>query len=263
MLSRLGLVQSGTIPKSQPGDSCACVTRRHRTRLRRWAKQSMSWRRRGAMGRPSSTGKVVLDAVSVRVVPDGQERAQWDRLMDRHHWLSLSVRRGRRHVAETADGRWLALPGWTCGAFKVKARDEWIGWALAGSAGVPPACPCSGPVARCGVESTTGAVASDRWSRCCRRLSPVAGASVHAMARFPVAARRTARAALPHPALSASMPSPTAGRASSLPGRPSAARCRAAHRGSGTAPCRRPCASCATTGAADAVREHPRCALHG
>ena len=132
------------------------------------------------------------------------------------------------------------------------------------SAGIPPACPWGGPSARCGVESTTGAVASGRWRvAVCQRLSPVAGASVHALAPFPVAARRTARAALPHPALPASMPSSTAGRASSLPGRPSAARCRAAHRGSDIAPCRRPCASCAITGAADAVREHPRCALHG
>ena len=50
--------------------------------------------------------------------------------MDAHHYLGFRCLFGGgvRHVAESADGRWLALPGWQCGAFKVKARDAWIGW---------------------------------------------------------------------------------------------------------------------------------------
>jgi len=36
---------------------------------------------------------------------------------------------GVRHVATGPDGEWLALLGWCAGAFKVKARDAWIGWA--------------------------------------------------------------------------------------------------------------------------------------
>ena len=79
----------------------------------------------------SRTVGVPLSEVSVRAVVGGEERAKWDRLMDRHHYLGFRCLFGGgvRHVAETADGRWLALAGWQCGAFKVKARDAWIGWA--------------------------------------------------------------------------------------------------------------------------------------
>ena len=52
-----------------------------------------------------------------------------------------------------------------------------------------------------GVESTTGAVAVGGGGSCSRRLSPSAGASLLAVAPFPVAARRTGRADFPHPAL--------------------------------------------------------------
>ncbi len=78
----------------------------------------------------SSTGGVVLSEVSVRPVAGGAERAEWDRLMESHHYLGFRCLFGGgvRHVAETADGRWLALIGWQSGAFKVKARDAWIGW---------------------------------------------------------------------------------------------------------------------------------------
>jgi hypothetical protein len=52
-----------------------------------------------------------------------------------------------------------------------------------------------------GIESTAGAVAVGRGSRCCRRLSPDAGASVSALAPFTAAAHRAGLADLPHPAL--------------------------------------------------------------
>ena len=83
------------------------------------------------MGRPSSTSKVSLSDISVRPVRDGAERAEWDRLMDAHHYLGFRCLFGGgvRHVAQTPDGRWVALLGWVAGAFKVKARDDWIGWA--------------------------------------------------------------------------------------------------------------------------------------
>jgi hypothetical protein len=66
--------------------------------------------------------------VAVRPVRDTTERAQWDRL---HHYLRFRGMFGAslRHVAETPDGRWLALIGWCAGAFNVGARDRWIGWA--------------------------------------------------------------------------------------------------------------------------------------
>ena len=51
------------------------------------------------------------------------------------------------------------------------------------------------------VESTTGAVALGRWGVAVAGGFRDAGASIHAMAPFPVAAHRTGRADFPHPAL--------------------------------------------------------------
>ena len=56
--------------------------------------------------------------------------ARWDRVMDAEHYLGFRwmFGHGIRHVATGSDGEWLALPDWCAGAFKVKARDAWIGW---------------------------------------------------------------------------------------------------------------------------------------
>ena len=58
-----------------------------------------------------------------------EERRRWDALMAAHHYLPYQhlFGRGLRHVAER-DGEWLALVGWQVGAFKLGARDRWIGW---------------------------------------------------------------------------------------------------------------------------------------
>ena len=82
-------------------------------------------------GKPAQGSRVAIAEVSVRPVRDGAERAEWDRLMDAHHYLGFRCLfgGGLRHVAETADGRWVALVGWVPGAFKISARDAWIGWA--------------------------------------------------------------------------------------------------------------------------------------
>ena len=83
------------------------------------------------MGKPRHKARVAVSQVLVRPVRGGAEQAQWDRLMDRHHYLGFRCLFGGgvRHVAETPDGRWVALLGWCSGSFKVKARDAWIGWA--------------------------------------------------------------------------------------------------------------------------------------
>ena len=49
--------------------------------------------------------------------------------MGAHHYLPFRrlVGRSVRHVA-VFGGHWLALIGWHAGAFKLKARDRWIGW---------------------------------------------------------------------------------------------------------------------------------------
>ena len=78
-----------------------------------------------------ASGQVSLSTLSVRPVRDAGERAAWDRLMDTHHYLGFRgmVGGSLRQVAETPDGIWVALLGWCAGAFKVKVRDAWIGWA--------------------------------------------------------------------------------------------------------------------------------------
>ena len=72
-----------------------------------------------------------LSAVEVRPVAGPAEQARWDRVMDAGHYLGFRgmFGHGVRHVAAGPDGEWLALLGWCAGAFKVEARDAWIGWA--------------------------------------------------------------------------------------------------------------------------------------
>ena len=106
----------------------------------------------------------------------------------------------------------------------------------------------------CVVESTTGAVAADlgEW-----RLTGIAGASVHGQAPFPVAARRTGRVDLPHPALGQDFTlSPTEGRACQrltflTPAVPK--RCSSGNR---AVPRPASCASCATTAQPLTSRAH-------
>ena len=74
--------------------------------------------------------QVDLTTLTVRPVRGPAEQSEWDRLMDKHHYLGFRgmVGGGLRHVAEAPDGVWVALLGWCAGAFKVTARDRWIGW---------------------------------------------------------------------------------------------------------------------------------------
>ena len=70
-----------------------------------------------------------LREVTVRPTAGAGERQRWDALMATHHYLPFRglVGRSLRHVAVLGE-HWLALVGWHAGAFKLKARDRWIGW---------------------------------------------------------------------------------------------------------------------------------------
>ena len=70
-----------------------------------------------------------LREVTVRPTVGADERSRWDALMGAHHYLPFRglVGRSVRHVAVLGE-HWLALVGWHAGAFKLKARDRWIGW---------------------------------------------------------------------------------------------------------------------------------------
>jgi len=65
----------------------------------------------------------------VRPTHGSREHRLWDRLIEEHHYLRFHgiVGKGLRHVAEYGD-TWLVLIGWQPGAFKLGARDRWIGW---------------------------------------------------------------------------------------------------------------------------------------
>ena len=84
-----------------------------------------------------------LREVTVRPTVGPSERNRWDALMGAHHYLPFRglVGRSVRHVAVLGE-HWLALIGWHAGAFKLKARDRWIGWLP-----VAPAAP--GTLPRC------------------------------------------------------------------------------------------------------------------
>ncbi len=79
--------------------------------------------------RTSQDNKIDLRAVTVRPTYGEQERRHWDHLVRLHHYLPFHrvFGKGLRHVAEVGS-RWVALIGWQAGAFKLAARDGWIGW---------------------------------------------------------------------------------------------------------------------------------------
>lgn len=72
--------------------------------------------------------RAFLDEVVVRLVLP-HEQSRWQQLVTEHHYLKNAVMVGEqlRYVAEYG-GEWLALLGWAAAAYRVKARDVWIGW---------------------------------------------------------------------------------------------------------------------------------------
>ena len=82
------------------------------------------------MGTSATQGcEIDLRTVTVRPTWGAEEHRRWDRLVQTHHYLPFHgvFGKGLRHVA-TLGSTWLALIGWQPGAFKLAARDRWIGW---------------------------------------------------------------------------------------------------------------------------------------
>lgn len=77
----------------------------------------------------SSEQQQVLDGVKVRLVTDCAERRQFDEIMVAGHYLHnvQIVGQQLRYVAEYRR-QWVGLMIWSAGAYKLKAREEWIGW---------------------------------------------------------------------------------------------------------------------------------------
>jgi len=72
--------------------------------------------------------QAVLESVTVRLIRP-EEQARWEELVSEHHYLKNAHMVGERlcYVAEY-QGQWMALLGWSAAAYRVKARDAWIGW---------------------------------------------------------------------------------------------------------------------------------------
>ncbi len=73
--------------------------------------------------------QVRLKKIRVRLVSD-EERDRWNDVVSEHHYLGNANLTGRqlRYVAETPDGRCLALISFSSAALQLAGRDQWIGW---------------------------------------------------------------------------------------------------------------------------------------
>ena len=70
-----------------------------------------------------------LREVMVRSTWGPREHRRWDRLVEEYQNLPFHgvIGKGLHHVV--VHGKiWLALIDWQLGAFKLAARDRWIGW---------------------------------------------------------------------------------------------------------------------------------------
>jgi hypothetical protein len=72
--------------------------------------------------------QALLEGVEVRLI-EAQERERFDRLLIEGHYLHSAdfVGEQLRYVAEYR-GQWVALLVWSAGAYKLKLREQWIGW---------------------------------------------------------------------------------------------------------------------------------------
>lgn len=72
--------------------------------------------------------QALLDGLEVRLIKPG-EREGFDRLIVEQHYLREAQLVGAqlRYVAESG-GQWVALMAWSSAAFRLKPREQWIGW---------------------------------------------------------------------------------------------------------------------------------------
>jgi hypothetical protein len=72
--------------------------------------------------------QALLDGVQVRLL-EPSERERFDRLLVEGHYLHSAEFVGEqlRYIAEY-QGQWVALLAWNAAAYKLKLREEWIGW---------------------------------------------------------------------------------------------------------------------------------------
>ena len=78
---------------------------------------------------PNIDEQTLLSELQVRLIVPS-ERALWNKLVRRHHYLKNACLVGEqlRYVVTDAKGQWLALIGWSAAAMHLKARDLSIEW---------------------------------------------------------------------------------------------------------------------------------------
>jgi hypothetical protein len=76
----------------------------------------------------SEAQQALISGAQVRLIRP-EERERFDRLLTEDHYLHSAnfVGEQLRYVAEY-QGEWVALLVWSAGAYKLKLREEWIGW---------------------------------------------------------------------------------------------------------------------------------------
>lgn len=77
----------------------------------------------------SDIGGVASGKLMVRAITDPQEISRFDELLDEKHYLESTRPVGDflRQVVER-DGQWVAILAWGACAYRLKDRDQWIGW---------------------------------------------------------------------------------------------------------------------------------------
>jgi len=72
--------------------------------------------------------QALLDGVQVRLI-QSDEREKFDQILTEGHYLHRAEFVGEqlRYVAEY-QGQWVALVVWSAAAYKLKLREQWIGW---------------------------------------------------------------------------------------------------------------------------------------
>ena len=73
--------------------------------------------------------QALIDGAHMRLIRTGPEQRKFDRIIVEEHYLHNAdfVGEQLRYVAEY-QGQWVALLVWNAGAYKLKLREEWIGW---------------------------------------------------------------------------------------------------------------------------------------
>jgi hypothetical protein len=73
--------------------------------------------------------QLLLEEVEVRLITEREERDRFDQMLIEGHYLHNVEIVGEqlRYVAEY-QGQWVALMIWSAGAYKLKLREQWIGW---------------------------------------------------------------------------------------------------------------------------------------